>query len=820
MNKKKKDFFQELRDRNVWREVKAYLFAGAAGIPFLIALHQFDSNIIDVDSVRIICIIYFTLFPSVFLFAYHHGESREAPWSKAEKIGIPSNILLALFFIIFYNSSVEAEEPKTDLSQNIEEYISRPPGENDLPGIKKPERKRKRLRKKLYLSFFENNSKDTTLDWLEYGTPFAIRTDLEQDKYITPSGFSRWQIEDKDDSYKYGDKVSFSTYRQIARERLFPYFIEGSFTKINDKFEITTILWITKTGKALKERKFEGNNFFKLIDEISISIKEDLGLSKEYIENAEDFPVSAYLTESFVAYEYYIKSITYNFNREETAFFGTESLQREVNLLNKAIAIDNNFALAYSSCLWKYDRMTNRKDSVELYWQKVMQKIHKFQDNTQYNLKYRYLKRQGNMEEGVKLLNNWARKYPDDKEPHKSLAGYYREKKEWKKSLYEYKKALSIDEKDYELYSSIAWMYSKLEDFKNAIKWRKKSAKIYSEDSNKYTSIARLYKQIREIDSAIYYYKEALTLEPSDMWINRSLHSIEMNRSGNWELDDDYLLDYAKDKDDSINLAYMERHIYWLYGKMEKWKEITDSIDDWKGIDDWSWGIPEWDKLNEEVENYSLLLTLGKKDKVNEQLKKSKKVLSEISSGEKYGETAQGLVGSFGTSTLTNIYMNDLYTKEDKQQIEEHLNDLIKEEKRIQTGGFRVYFSGQDATRARLQAKIYTLNDEYDKAIALLEEHKHIGSYDNLIIQLARYYHKVKNYKKAEENFNLVFRTDPYDPKLNYYAALLYHEWGKIEEAKEKLNIALNTWKDADKDHVLANKAKEAAQEWKAEILN
>ena len=33
--KKKKDFFQELRDRNVWREIKAYLFGGAAMIPLI-----------------------------------------------------------------------------------------------------------------------------------------------------------------------------------------------------------------------------------------------------------------------------------------------------------------------------------------------------------------------------------------------------------------------------------------------------------------------------------------------------------------------------------------------------------------------------------------------------------------------------------------------------------------------------------------------------------------------------------------------------------------------------------------------------------------
>ena len=85
MNKKKKDFFQELRDRNVWREVRAYLLSGVGGIPFLIGLHTLYPNILPQNAVTIVCIIFFTLFPSVFLFAYHHGESREAPWSKAEK---------------------------------------------------------------------------------------------------------------------------------------------------------------------------------------------------------------------------------------------------------------------------------------------------------------------------------------------------------------------------------------------------------------------------------------------------------------------------------------------------------------------------------------------------------------------------------------------------------------------------------------------------------------------------------------------------------------------------------------------------------------
>ena len=85
MNKNKKGFLKDLKDRNVWREVKAYLLGGAAGVALLIALHQVYPNILPQNAVTIVCIIYFTLLPSVFLFAYYHGESREA-WSKAEKI--------------------------------------------------------------------------------------------------------------------------------------------------------------------------------------------------------------------------------------------------------------------------------------------------------------------------------------------------------------------------------------------------------------------------------------------------------------------------------------------------------------------------------------------------------------------------------------------------------------------------------------------------------------------------------------------------------------------------------------------------------------
>lgn len=116
MNKKKKDFFQELRDRNVWREIKAYLFGGATIMSLVFLLYE--SGFIELEEFKLVLIIFFSLFPSVLLFAYHHGESRKAPWSKAEKIGIPLNVTVVFFLVFFYNNEVEATEFEKVLIQN------------------------------------------------------------------------------------------------------------------------------------------------------------------------------------------------------------------------------------------------------------------------------------------------------------------------------------------------------------------------------------------------------------------------------------------------------------------------------------------------------------------------------------------------------------------------------------------------------------------------------------------------------------------------------------------------------------------------------
>jgi len=452
---------------------------------------------------------------------------------------------------------------------------------------------------------------------------------------------------------------------------------------------------------------------------------------------------------------------------------------------------------------------------------------HKFPERRLYGIKYAYYMKQGKESEAVRLIKNWAIKYPDEKSPHSKLALYYSRRGEHKLALDEYKKVLSIDGSAYSCYYSIASSYKQLNDFHNEIKWRRKAAKIYKQKSSYWEDVGHAYKRIRRLDSAIFYYQEALNIDPSNLDLNSILYNLEISAKGEWikKINDDYLLDYAKDNEDSLSIIFQKMETYTILGMMNKAEKLSDSLAKirnkmYGGFGDNDIAI-EAEQHEEKTKDLYKLLDKGEKDKVDKILKMKIEMLNKIEGQpDKYGDFHQVLLAWFESFEITNIYMHDLYQKEDKEQIEKHINYLEKrqEESKNAHTSFMVIDFQNDLLC--IQAKLHTLKDEYDKAISLLEEHKHIGSSNNYIIQLARYYHKIKNYKKAEENFNLIFITDPYDPELNYYTALLYHDWGKIEKAQEKLNITLNTWENADKDYVLANMAKTTAKEWKVEILH
>ena len=57
-------------------------------------------------------------------------------------------------------------------------------------------------------------------------------------------------------------------------------------------------------------------------------------------------------------------------------------------------------------------------------------------------------------------------------------------------------------------------------------------------------------------------------------------------------------------------------------------------------------------------------------------------------------------------------------------------------------------------------------------------------------------------------------KLDPYYPKTHYELALSYHEMKNNDKAIEHMQIAVDIWKDADKEFNIAQEAKNKLKEW------
>jgi len=159
---------------------------------------------------------------------------------------------------------------------------------------------------KLVVFPFTNEANDSLENWMQYGIMDAIWHDLVQFNYILC------------------ESESSATHRQeqikYARTNNSPHFLTGDFRIEDGTYEITSRLYQTASGILKAERVFRGNDFFSLIDTITLQTRIDLGVFKSILNSVPDLPVHEQLTNNMEAYRYYetgrfVDSLFYNINK-------------------------------------------------------------------------------------------------------------------------------------------------------------------------------------------------------------------------------------------------------------------------------------------------------------------------------------------------------------------------------------------------------------------------------------------------------------------------------------------------------------------------
>src|SRR5215471_16170846 len=151
--------------------------------------------------------------------------------------------------------------------------------------------------------------------------------------------------------------------RQIGDALRVSHVLEGSARRSGDRIHLNAQLIDTRTDTHVWAEQYDRdlNDLFAVQSEIAQKVAQHLHARLSATEKAsiEERP-----TQDLVAYDFYIRAVAMIYNAQVP--FVQSDLPEAVNLLNKAVARDPNFLLAYCQLAFAYNLMENTPERLAL----------------------------------------------------------------------------------------------------------------------------------------------------------------------------------------------------------------------------------------------------------------------------------------------------------------------------------------------------------------------------------------------------------------------------------------------------------------------
>lgn len=359
------------------------------------------------------------------------------------------------------------------------------------------------------LMFFDNQSGSADLDWLREGLTDMLITGLSRSKNLTI--LSRQQLHTLLDrsGRRPSENIPLDAALEIAQKSKATIVITGSFARLGDQIRIDAQLHSARDGQLLAAERVVLNQQEQIltqVDLLAIKLSSHLGGG----DQSSNAGLTTVMTNDLAAYRYY-----------SLALEKAQEMQNPeaIALLEKAIASDSNFAMAYARIGYTYVMNWARLEEGKPYLEKAFRLSERLSEKDKLNINAWYAVANQDYSLAIRSFQEIVARYPLDVEAYGRLGRLLRGENRLHEAIEVFKQGLVIDSEAKDLFNGLGGAYSELGRHDEAIAMFQRYVQLAPDEANAHDSLGMGYQWAGRYDEAVQEYERALALK-ADFYIS------------------------------------------------------------------------------------------------------------------------------------------------------------------------------------------------------------------------------------------------------------------------------------------------------------
>jgi eukaryotic-like serine/threonine-protein kinase len=374
--------------------------------------------------------------------------------------------------------------------------------------------------------YFENNTGDKSLDWMRTGLTDMIVTDLSQSEDFEVVGTDRL-VQILQDLRRADDRVlSADVVQEIANRAAVDKVLVGSYVKAGGTIRISARLQEPRSGKILSGESVEGAgeaSVFGLVDELTRRFKTQLaavrsvpsapmlnrpGEAKDKAEAGLDRGVTEITTSSIEAYRYYAEGINFH----ERGLFA-----QAIPLLEKAVAIDPDFAMAYAKLAVDYGNLAALEKRDE-YSRKALERTDRLTTRERYYIEgFYYSNQPETVGRAIEAYQQGLKLHPEHQASRHNLGLIFGELERYPEAIAQYEDLVRRRVSNPTTYENLATLLIETGDVQRARQVADDFVRQYPDNAAGQRMLGLTFMAADQLDDARAAFDKSAALDPLDV---------------------------------------------------------------------------------------------------------------------------------------------------------------------------------------------------------------------------------------------------------------------------------------------------------------